>query len=95
MILDVKFRCWYRVGTDWAGGVYIVTMDFPEEYPSKVIFHRSIHVIVSFSTNFAYALTSRQNASLSRLSSIRMFTPLVPSACHYWTKTKVGVPLLR
>ena len=22
-------------GTDWAGGVYRVDMDFPEEYPSK------------------------------------------------------------
>lgn len=22
-------------GTDWAGGIYKVTMDFPEDYPSK------------------------------------------------------------
>lgn len=24
------------VGTDWAGGVYKVVMEFPDEYPSKV-----------------------------------------------------------
>lgn len=24
-------------GTDWAGGVYKVTMEFSEDYPSKVI----------------------------------------------------------
>ena len=26
----------FRIGTDWAGGVYKVQMNFPDEYPSKV-----------------------------------------------------------
>ena len=25
-----------KAGTDWDGGVFKVTMEFPEEYPSKV-----------------------------------------------------------
>ena len=27
------------LGTDWAGGVYKVTMEFSEDYPSKVMGH--------------------------------------------------------
>lgn len=27
------------IGTDWAGGVYKVVMEFPEEYPTKVLSH--------------------------------------------------------
>ena len=26
-----------KTGTDWEGGVFKVTMEFPDEYPSKVI----------------------------------------------------------
>lgn len=36
MIIKLNYLV-IAIGTDWAGGVYKVVMDFPEEYPSKVI----------------------------------------------------------
>lgn len=61
-------------GTDWAGGVYKVMMEFPDEYPSKVF--NVTFDLISFSLIFFLSLP---NANSSLPSSILMFIHLVVS----------------
>jgi hypothetical protein len=55
--------------TDWAGGVYKLTVQFPEDYPAKVSFSCPcfIFIIIIFSK------ISLQNAHLHQSCFIRMY----------------------
>jgi hypothetical protein len=61
------------VGTDWAGGVYKVTMEFPDEYPSKVF----KHITFIFFKRFIFSIYSPPNANSSHHCFTLMYTPQV------------------
>ena len=60
------------IGTDWAGGVYKVMMEFPDEYPSKVLFCDCFALCVIY-----YALCVA--------SQVQVCATSVPSQCvPFW-----------